>query len=370
MSSYEITLTIQDKDTVRAATPDGALTTDALNLESFDDGVIRVFEDLLAEDRIRTRRHLEVFGTLLHRSLLNGKVRSLFEDAYRQAGAAGQRLRVQLSFEEGVADLARLPWEFLYDPDSHRFVAVDRDFVLSRYIPLMQPIATSLKPAGSSLKILVAVSQPADLDPVKAAPVFKVIHNLAQTMPVEVQELDSPTVENFLDALDNFKPDILHYIGHGRYDINKKRGEVALLDADAERAYFVPDFAFAEYFRQMMAVPPRLVILHMCEGGMVGSNFAGLAPQLMQIGIQALIAMQYPITNAAAIAFSNGFYRELGNGREIDDAAQIGRWRMTVDDARALETRVFGTPVLYMRSRDGIIQPNRLSSSSKDSSDA
>jgi len=88
------------------------------------------------------------------------------------------------------------------------------------------------------------------------------------------------------------------------------------------------------------------------------ANFAGLAPQLIRANVQAVVAMQYPITQLAAMMFSTRFYRQLLRGDPVDHAVQISRWRMSlaVDDKTIL-LRDFGTPVLYMRSHDGVIQP-------------
>jgi CHAT domain-containing protein len=117
------------------------------------------------------------------------------------------------------------------------------------------------------------------------------------------------------------------------------------------------DSVFAQMLIRSRAIP-RLVFLHLCESATVDStaNFAGLAPQLIQAGVQAVVAMQYPITNRAAISFSRGFYRELAKGRAVDEAVQEGRWRITMDE-NAQASPSFGAPVLYMRSRDGIILP-------------
>jgi hypothetical protein len=57
------------------------------------------------------------------------------------------------------------------------------------------------------------------------------------------------------------------------------------------------------------------------------------------------------------MAFSRAFYESLGQGDAIDDAVQKGRYRITTRVTGALDTRVFGTPVLYMRSRDGVLLP-------------
>src|SRR6266571_5940644 len=108
------------------------------------------------------------------------------------------------------------------------------------------------------------------------------------------------------------------------------KGEIALLDIDETSVRWVRDREFTEFFIQMHSVP-HLAFLHLCEGGVIdfNANFAGLAPQLVRAGIQAVVAMQHPISNNAAIIFSRVFYRELSKGAPIDTAVQDGRWRIT-----------------------------------------
>jgi hypothetical protein len=225
------------------------------------------------------------------------------------------------------------------------------------------PLDTSrkpLKPAESPLRILIVVSQPTDMPPVVSAPVIEVIKELAKSYPIQIDTLDEPTIDNFLDKLKETMPHVLHFIGHGRFNKAEQKGAIALLKPDQKSAEWCEDAIFAEYFVNARVLP-RLIFLHLCEGGSVDleANFAGLAPRLMRSKIQAVVAMQYPITNKAAIAFSRAFYRELAKGEPIDDAVQQGRYKIIVDDPTAYNNRVFGTPVLYMHSQDGIILPKK-----------
>lgn len=84
-------------------------------------------------------------------------------------------------------------------------------------------------------------------------------------------------------------------------------------------------------------------------------SFGGLAPRLVQKGVQAVVAMQYPITNMAAIDFSRVFYEALLRGAPLDHAVQLGRQALM--HMRQHAARTFGTPVLYLHSADGLIQP-------------
>jgi formylglycine-generating enzyme required for sulfatase activity len=69
-------------------------------------------------------------------------------------------------------------------------------------------------------------------------------------------------------------------------------------------------------------------------------------------GIAAVLAMQYEITDRAAIEFSRTFYRALAYGLPIDAAVASARIGVSIGVNNSLE---WGTPVLYMRSPDGVL---------------
>jgi CHAT domain-containing protein len=95
----------------------------------------------------------------------------------------------------------------------------------------------------------------------------------------------------------------------------------------------------------------RLAILNACDGARTSrhNHFAGAAQSLVQKGIPAVIAMQFGITDKAAILFAQQFYRMLAEGRPLDTA--LAETRKTIfTEGHELE---WGTPVLYMRSPQG-----------------
>jgi CHAT domain-containing protein len=205
----------------------------------------------------------------------------------------------------------------------------------------------------------VVVSQPTDLGPVIFEPVIEQIEKLKEQLPIELTVHTDTTLDSLVDKIEEVKPNVVHFIGHGRFNRDEAQGQIALLAAVTNLAEWCADDQFASVFTQVR-VRPRLVFLHLCESATVelsafSATFAGLAPKLIQAGIPAVLAMQYPISNLAAIAFSKAFYESLGKRDPIDDAVQKGRFRITTRVAGALNSRVFGTPVLYMRSRDGVL---------------
>jgi CHAT domain-containing protein len=237
-------------------------------------------------------------------------------------------------------------------------MATEQNLVLSRFIPLETERLDDLKSVEGPMTILIVVSSPEDQPRVIAPPVIEAIQNLAKNQEITVVVEKLPTVDRFQEVIQENRPHVLHFLGHGEFDETKQAGKIALLADDERQARWVPDRLFAAYFTQMEA-PPRLVFLHSCEGGanQFSARFAGLAPQLVRNNVQAVIAMQYPIQNKAAILFSKAFYRELLRRAPVDSAAQSGRYAITNDPDYGYESRVFGTPMLWMRSRSGMILP-------------
>ncbi|MBD2301800.1 CHAT domain-containing protein [Nostoc sp. FACHB-190] len=326
------------------------------------------FENLLRAKQLKSREAFEEFGKLLYQCLFNGAVDNAFRELLkeiRESKRTGNNkwYRLQLTFRQEVDDLASIPWEFLYYPDTHTtngFFLVDEPYLaISRYIPSDSGRDT-LNVRGELLKFLVVASQPEEEGMGKVLPnrIIEVINNLKNNYLIDLTILENPKRQELQETIDNTKPHILHYIGHGRFDSQKQVGEIALVNS-AKKADWVSDRTFGDFFRDFQ---PRLVILQACQGGEVDftANYAGLAPQLTRREIPAVIAMQYPICNAVASFFSESFYLALAKGESVDTAMQQSRMKIVRNhpwNPEFYTNRDFGTPVLYMSARNGYIMP-------------
>ena len=104
----------------------------------------------------------------------------------------------------------------------------------------------------------------------------------------------------------------------------------------------------------------RLVFLNACRTAELSDAvdpFAGLAAALVMAGVPAVLGMQIPISDAAAIAFSGAFYQRLAAGDPIDTATVEGRMAVHLKDPDSQE---WATPVLFLRSQDGHLFDPRL----------
>ena len=97
----------------------------------------------------------------------------------------------------------------------------------------------------------------------------------------------------------------------------------------------------------------RLAVLNSCEGAQTSSDdpFAGTAASLVHREIPAVVAMQFEITDRAAIVFGGEFYAALADGYPVDSALAEAR-KAIFADQNDVE---WGTPVLFMRVADGRI---------------
>jgi CHAT domain len=357
--SATITVRVDGSGDVRLEGSNGTESQpERVRLDAAQIRMVQLFQDWLAEGwadpqrrKITRRRELEVLGMLLYERLFPGRL-PRFLDRALEAASADSPVRLELVFGDGAQPLASLPWEYLYRGDSNAggsFFAIDERLALCRYIPLdlaVRPMAPERPP----LRVLATVAKPRDLGPVREAETLDALRALSRAAQVDVDVLAHPTTMRLEDRVAAFRPHVVHVLAHGDYEDG--RGSIALED-DAGGSDWVPDAEFADLFAKADATP-HIVLLHACEGGTIGfsSTFAGLAPRLVEIGVQAVIAMQYPVTNGAASAFATAFYAELAHQRPIDAAVQAARRRMTTSRPGSYDTGEFAIPVLYLREKE------------------
>ena len=82
--------------------------------------------------------------------------------------------------------------------------------------------------------------------------------------------------------------------------------------------------------------------------------FAGVAGALVQRDIPAVVAMQFEISDEAAIVFAGGFYEVAGRRacQWTRSSRCVARLAMLAERSDDIE---WGTPVLFMRVADGRI---------------
>ena len=267
----------------------------------------------------------------------------------RLAEQQGKGLRLKLRIKDLY--LSALPWEFLFDPRNEDFICLSRERPLIRYLELPLPVI----PLASSppLRVLGVIASPADLPPLKINREKQRIESATNSLKgkglMELTWLEGRSWRDLQRALQEGNWQVLHFIGHGGFNRQEGEGYIALC-GEEEETYRLRATELGRLLADHRSL--RLVILNSCEGarGSLNKDFSSTASTLIRRGIPAVIAMQYEITDQAAIEFSRSFYESLTLEFPIDAAVAEARKAVCLAIPGTME---WGTPVLYMRSREG-----------------
>ncbi len=291
------------------------------------------------------------FGRALFGMLFSGEVRSRYDVSQREAAAQGKGLRLKLRVQP--PELAVLPWEFVYDPRNAEYVCLSRNTPVVRYLELPHPV--SPLHAELPLRILGMAVSPHGLPPLDVTlekqRVETALADLCAAGLVALTWLEGQTWRDLQRAMRYGPWHIFHFIGHGGFDRATDEGFVALADQDGE-AHHLNATQLGRLLADRRDL--RLAILNACEGarGSAQDVFSSTASILVRRGLPAVLAMQYPITDRAAIEFARAFYEALADGLPVDTATTEARQAVSIAAPRSVE---WGIPVLYMRAVDGAL---------------
>ncbi|HEX3554312.1 MAG TPA: SUMF1/EgtB/PvdO family nonheme iron enzyme [Thermoanaerobaculia bacterium] len=281
-------------------------------------------------------------GTRLFQAVFRGDVEVFWRRRLDEARAAGRGLRLRLRLSS--PELWDWPWEYLYDP-KRGFLALSAKTPVVRYVE-MTDSGGPLRVAPP-LRILLVTANPPGFP---GLAVEQEIADLEAALAplkrrVEVVSLKGASRSSLTERLDETFH-VLHLIGHGSMG-QGEGGALILEDANGDA-----DPVSGQELSLILSAQPklRLVVLNACEGARShpSSPFTSVAQALVKEGIPAVVAMQFAITDFAALSFSRYFYNGVASRKPVDRAISEARHAMAVD--RIPE---WGTPVLVMRSPDG-----------------
>ncbi|MES1242700.1 MAG: CHAT domain-containing protein [Acidobacteriota bacterium] len=309
------------------------------------------------------RPPLEI-GNDLFRTVFQGQVRTLLDKSLGQVERSpdlGLRLKIKLDpNDEDAGALADLPWELLCDVETEDFFALSRQMSVVRYLDV--PRSSQPIPFTPPLRILAVGASPRNLDALDLDEEKERLEKLNQSSSgVEVQFLLHASAGAVRERLAKDTFNVLHFMGHGAFDSTTGEGMLAFEAPDGSMD-LVSGKAFATKLKDLRSL--GVVVLNACETARAqhrqgSSPFRGVANALVLGGLPAVVAMQRPISDLAAIRFSTAFYRNLAQGDSIDEALTEGR--QAVHSARP-EDYEWSTPVLFLRIPDGTVFVPRAAS--------
>jgi YVTN family beta-propeller protein len=295
----------------------------------------------------------EDLGGDLFEAVFDEELRLAWSRSLDSARNRGKGLRLRLRLTEAPA-IAGLPWELLHDRRSNRFLAQSEETPLVRYLEVSEPPGPLL--VNGPLRVLVVISSPTDQEELDTESEWRKITQ-ALAKPVEekrvhLDRLPLATMSALADWLEVNTVHVLHFIGHGDYDVRLQDGVLLFCD-EYGRSEPVSPSVLGPVLHDHLEL--RLVVLNACRTARVDETdpFSGMAQGLIQQQAPAAVAMQFPISDRAAGAFAAKFYGAIALGRPVDQAVALARKTLLIGYGAE-----WATPVLFLRAPDGEIFTN------------
>jgi hypothetical protein len=148
---------------------------------------------------------------------------------------------------------------------------------------------------------------------------------------VDVQQRPAATFQDLLDGLNDIRPHIVHFSGHG--------GDESLVfdggDIQSPSEKFI-DFGLLMKALDATDAPPRLLVLNACD------TLDGAAAILPAVPV--VIAMSDAVLDFAAILFAQQFYAAVASGQSVGSALRQAKVRIESalidDDASELPQHI------------------------------
>lgn len=326
----------------------------AVGADEFNVGCQRIASALLP-----TRR----YGNGTDESSISAR-EVLFRSLEALPSDVGLRLRVSLD-----SHLAAIPWEFALVPNlPGTTVALARPLVLQAHVSMVrharlgsQRPPLSLDPNNMRV-VFASATEIAGYSALERGEADRIGSELQQTGITSVVLGDPATTETIRLGLAS-GADVFHFIGHSTSESQSKNALVLAKSGSSDAHSLGAD----ELSNLLTAAGVQVVILSACNTGTAQpTRFAGLATDLIDAGIPAVVAMQFTIDDSKASQFASAFFKSLQNGEFLDRCVHAGRTAML--DGVLHE---WGIPVLYTRSTQSLeIKPGADDAENIDSQDA
>jgi hypothetical protein len=322
--------------TLRISVPDAnkhAALTLALPAGAEVQGILDVasFSGDWTADKIHTvlndtanRQQAEALGTALFDRLFAPG--SSIRKTWDALPLSARQLPLEIEIEDPA--LRVFPWELLWD---------SADRTPARIGGLARRTGTpSATPSSSEWPFRLLIIVGADDEgqpPSERIGAMQEVQDLRRALievgrSVDINILPVPTRKQVQDALLEYQPHVIHFIGHGGYDPGRKR-HCVIIDNPASTWNWLTTGITNDLTGA--GCVPRLVFLNCCRSASERDANLSLQTALSDYGVPVVVAMQADVRGDKAAAFSRTFYTHalIGGPAEsltpVIDAVREGR---------------------------------------------
>jgi hypothetical protein len=291
------------------------------------------------------------FGAAMFEALFTGDVQMAFRRSQDSARNDNKGLRVRLRID--AADLSALPWEFLYDEATGDYMCLSSETPLVRYMEFSRaPEALTVTPP---ITLLAMIASPNDRPTLDVQHEIDRVESATKALQdsglLRIEWMKGSTWRDLQRTLRKDEYHIFHFVGHGGFDAAAGEGVLAFTN-ESGGSQLLGATEVGSLLADERSL--RLVVLNACLGakGNTTDVFSSTSATLVRRGVPAVVAMQYEISDSAAIEFSRSLYEAIADGMPIDAAVGEARKAVRLSARNSVE---WATPVLHMRSPDGVL---------------
>jgi ActR/RegA family two-component response regulator len=277
-----------------------------------------------AGDAFLPRFNIKVIGENLYHEVFKhyDEVRDTFI-----AARAGTRL-LCLTYE-GDRDYLGIPFEFIFLEQPEEYLILEHP--VTRFINGAVPKRKAFSPQifsafKNELRILLVASNTYSNELPSIPGVDQEVEALAALlsnqqhvkMKVTVINTDETSISYFKKVVDNCRPHILHYAGHGSFNEESPERSSIFFWSQKKRKGTVKALSAGKLKDLLQDSEVRLAYFSSCYGATTGTqsdllddDFLGIADTVIQAGVPSVIGFRWPVSDAGAPKLAEAFYRSL-----------------------------------------------------------
>jgi hypothetical protein len=316
-----------------------------------------IIQRLVAEEVLEENEYEALGEAFFYRLFPQKQAQEAFKELFQKHAANRKEdnpLKIILHFDLASADLASLPWEYLWLPFPENeqpgfFVGSKAELVLTRRLSAVGEKGAP-QPLIDKIRVLVAYSKPHAPAELAAAieENAQKIEEQCQALPnIEIKRHEIISEAKFKEFIAQNGPfEVVHFIGKSRTEKKDAPDEIALFDPAAKKPEWLSPERFVQCFEEknVQTKKPNLLFFNVVRDN---TDFCGslskTARQLID-KVDGIMSIQTNVAPEQSAVFAKELYAALGQGKDLDVAVAAAA-RQLAKQSR----RLYGISAAYSR---------------------
>lgn len=302
---------------------------------------LRLPANIMAEIQQARISHSRVLNKSLGQRLFSALFPEPIRDIWFRCKGRGNTGVVRIRLDIRSHELEKIPWELLHDGDG--------SLSLTEKLPIIRILHDRRgfvsRTFAAPLKVLLATSTPSDTPPLpgvalEARQLHETLRRASSSQVAKIEVVEHVTLKE-LEAVLTDEFNVLHFMGHGAFRHNQG---FLLLEKEDGRADWCEAETIGDLLRNRHI---QLLTLTACETAVPSSDdsLIGVAHAAHYAGVPAVVAMQQPVLDRAALEFATAFFSKLIERRSLEICMTAGR--RAIKQALGNDRPEWSIPVLF-----------------------